>query len=321
MSELRHRTVRTNGIDMHVAEQGEGRPVVLCHGFPELWYSWRHQIPALAAAGYHVVAPDQRGYGGTDRPSAIDDYDIIHLTDDLLGLLDAIGEERAVFVGHDWGAPVVWNLALRAPERVEAVVGMSVSFTPRPPSPPTELFRALFGDNFFYILHFQEPGVADAELGRDPEATLRRFLYSISGDAPFETLSALGGPVGRNFFDRLSEPPDGTLPPWLTPDDLAYFADAFSSTGFTGGINWYRNFDRNWELTSDQEGAKIDVPCLMVTAEWDPVLTPAMAQGMDTWIADLETHQIARCGHWTQQEQPDELNRIMLDWLGRRFPT
>jgi pimeloyl-ACP methyl ester carboxylesterase len=162
--------IATNGIQMHVAEQGEGPLVVLCHGFPELWYSWRYQIEALAEAGYHVVAPDQRGYGRTDRPEGVEEYDIVHLTDDLLGLLDALGEERAVFIGHDWGGPVVWHLAQRAPARVRAVGALSVPFVPRGLRDPITSMKATFGDNFFYILYFQEPGVADADLDRDPFA-------------------------------------------------------------------------------------------------------------------------------------------------------
>src|SRR5437016_1596346 len=177
MTRLTHRTVRTNGINLHVAEQGQGPAVVLCHGFPELWFSWRHQLPALAAAGYHAIAPDQRGYGETDRPADVRQYDIEHLTGDLVGLLDALGEERAVFVGHDWGAIVVWHLAVSAPERVEAAVGMSVPFVPRSPVPPTELMKALAGDRFLYILYFQKPGLADQELARDPRDALLRMFW------------------------------------------------------------------------------------------------------------------------------------------------
>ncbi len=233
MSTLTHRTVPTNGIQMHIAEQGEGPTVVLCHGFPELWYSWRHQIGALADAGYHVVAPDQRGYGATDRPEAIEDYDVIHLTDDLLGLLDALGERRAVFVGHDWGAPVVWNLALRAPDRVRAVVGMSVPFLPRGDVDPITLFEALFGDNFFYMLYFQEPGVADADLGTDPRDTIRRFMSAISADQAAEAFRPIPR-EGTRLKDWLPEPT--SLPPWLTENDVDYYAAEFGRTGFTGGL-------------------------------------------------------------------------------------
>src|SRR5437879_8257927 len=217
--DIRHRTVETNGIRMHIAEQGEGPLVVLCHGFPELWYSWRHQLPALAAAGYHAVAPDQRGYGGTDRPPAIDDYDIVDLTDDMLGLLDALGEERAVFVGHDWGAPVVWHMALRAPARVRGVAAMSVSYTPRGDRPPTQVWKHVFADTWFYILYFQEPGVADADLAPDPAATLRRLLCAVSGDAAASQLGPLAGARdGRGMVERMPEPE--RLPGWLPQADL-----------------------------------------------------------------------------------------------------
>ena len=316
MSGLTHRMVRTNGIDMHIAEQGTGKPVVLCHGFPELWYSWRHQLPALAAAGYRAIAPDQRGYGQTERPAAVDAYDIVQLTDDMLGLLDALGEEQAVFVGHDWGAPVVWNLALRAPERVAAVAALSVSFSPRAPMPPTQLFHSLFGDNFFYILHFQALGQADAELAADPEAFLRRFYFTISGDAPADALLAMTGEPGPNLFERLSEPPGGAMPAWCTPLDLAYYTAEFTRTGFTGGLNWYRNFDRNWEITADLEGRKVEMPALFVAGERDPVLLMAPPDAMDEWVTDLRGKVILPgAGHWTQQERPDEVNRALLAFL------
>jgi epoxide hydrolase A/B len=316
MSELSHRTVQANGIDMHIAEQGDGPPVVLCHGFPELWYSWRHQLPALAAAGYHAIAPDQRGYGSTSRPADVADYDIIHLTDDMLGLLDALGEEQAVFVGHDWGGPVVWNLALRAPERVRAVAGLSVPFSPRAPMAPTEMFKALFGDNFFYILHFQALGEADAELAADPEAFLRRFYFTISGDAPQDALLAMTGAPGLNLFERLAEPPGGAMPAWCTPDDLAYYASEFTRTGFTGGLNWYRNFDRNWERTADLAETKVEMPALFVAGSRDPVIIMSPPDNMDGWVTDLRAKvMLDGVGHWTQQEDPAGVNRALLDFL------
>src|SRR5688500_9534580 len=176
---MRERTVHGDGIDLLVTEAGDGPPVILAHGFPELAFSWRHQLPALAAAGYHAIAPDQRGYGGSTRPEAIEDYDIEHLTGDPVGLLDELGRERAVFGGRDWGSMVVWQLALLHPERVAGVVGMSVPFLPRPPMPPVAMMRQLFGENFFYIVYFQEPGVADADLGRDPDETMRRMLAGL----------------------------------------------------------------------------------------------------------------------------------------------
>lgn len=314
---ITHRTIRTNGIDMQVAEAGDpdGPLVVLCHGFPELSYSWRHQLPALAAAGFHAVAPDQRGYGGTTRPAPIDAYDIVHLTDDLLGLLDVLGQRQAVFVGHDWGAPVVWHMALRAPERVPGVVGMSVPFLPRPTRPPTEIFKHLFVDTWFYMLYFQEPGVADADLGRDPATTMRRFLCAISGDASIEELTSLMGPRdSRGMVERMPEP-DG-LPGWLTQQDVDHYAEVFSRTGYTGGLNWYRNFDRNWELTAAYADAHVEVPALFVGGGRDPVLMASPPDAMREWVDDLRGVVILpEAGHWLQQERPAEVNAALLEFL------
>jgi pimeloyl-ACP methyl ester carboxylesterase len=312
---MEERTIRTNGIDMRIVEAGSGPLVVLCHGFPELSYSWRHQLPALAEAGYHAVAPDMRGYGGTDRPEAIDAYDITHLTGDMLGLLDALGEERAVFAGHDWGAPVVWHLALRAPERVRGVAAMSVAYTPRSDRPPTAIWKHVFADTWFYILYFQEPGVADADLGRDPATTLRRFLCAIAGDRSGADLSALAGARdGRGMVDRLPEP--AGLPGWLSQAELDHYVEVFSRTGFTGGLNWYRNFDRNWELTPHLAGAKVDVPALFVAGTGDPVLAMVPPDGMREWVTDLRgTVLVEGAGHWVQQERPAEVNRALLGFL------
>jgi pimeloyl-ACP methyl ester carboxylesterase len=315
MTDLHHRTVETNGIRMHFAEAGSGPLVVLCHGFPELSHSWRHQLPALAAAGYHAVAPDMRGYGGTSRPDAVDEYDILHLTGDVLGLMDALGEQRAVLVGHDWGAPVVWNLALRAPERVRAVVGMSVPYTPRSEHPPTQIWRRMFEDSWFYILYFQEPGVADADLGRDPATTLRRLFCAVSGELPASSLSVLTGPRdGRGMVERLPEPE--RLPDWLSQAELDHYAATFASTGFTGGLNWYRNFDRNWELTPELAGAKVEVPALFVAGGGDPVLRMASPDSMREQVTDLrDVVVVPGAGHWVQQERPDAVNAALLEFL------
>jgi pimeloyl-ACP methyl ester carboxylesterase len=313
MDHVTHRSIRTNGIEMHVAEQGEGPTVVLCHGFPELWYSWRHQLGPLAGAGFHVVAPDQRGYGATDRPAAVEEYDILHLTDDLIGLLDAMGEEQAVFVGHDWGAPVVWNLALRAPERVRAVVGMSVPFLPRGDTDPISLFEAIFADAFFYMLYFQEPGVADADLGADPRDTLRRFMSAISAEGAAETFRVLPR-HGTRLTDWLADP--GVLPGWLSEGDLDYYAAEFGRTGFTGGLNWYRNMRRNWEITEDLAQAKVVVPALFITGEQDPVAMMTSTAEMDEWVPDLRGKvTLPATGHWTQQERPAEVNAAVIDFL------
>jgi pimeloyl-ACP methyl ester carboxylesterase len=309
------RIVRTNGIDMRVVEAGTGPPVVLCHGFPELSHSWRHQVPVLAEAGYHAIAPDQRGYGGTSRPAEVEAYDILHLTGDLLGLLDALGEERAVFVGHDWGAPVVWNLALRAPERVAGVVAMSVPYTPRSRRPPTQIWSEQFAGAWFYILYFQQPGVADADLGRDAATTIRRLLCAIGGDGDASRFGALMGPRdGRGLVERLPEP-EG-LPAWLAQADLDHYAEVFGRTGFTGGLSWYRNFDRNWELTPELAGAKVEVPALFVAGAGDAVLAMAPVDHLKEWVTDLRgTVIIPGAGHWVQQERPTEVNAAVLDFL------
>jgi pimeloyl-ACP methyl ester carboxylesterase len=310
-------TVSSNGIELQVTEAGErGRPlVVLCHGWPELAYSWRHQLPALADAGFHAVAPDQRGYGDSTRPDSIEDYDIAHLTGDLIGLLDHYGEEQAVFVGHDWGSMLVWQMAQRFPERVRAVVGMSVPFLPRTPMRPTELWRQAFGDRFFYILYFQEPGVAEAELGADARATMRQLLWSASGDAPESKLGLLKAEPDTGFLTGLAPAP-AELPAWLTEDDVEVFGSTFARTGFTGGINWYRNFDRNWELSAEWAARKVTMPSMFVTGEKDAVRKMAPEHFMADWCTDFRGSTIVPgAGHWVQQERPAEVNRALLDFL------
>jgi pimeloyl-ACP methyl ester carboxylesterase len=310
-----NRTIRTNGITMAVRDEGRGPAVVLCHGFPELAYSWRHQVPALAAAGFRVLAPDQRGYGGTDRPADVASYDIHARTADLVGLLDALDVERAVFAGHDWGGLVVWQMPLLHPERTAGVIGVNTPYLPRPFAPPTQILRQLFGDNY-YVCHFQTPGVADAALARDPRRVFDRLMRRGVPIAEAEARLAARGTM-PNLVEMLDDEPLGA--PLLADDELAVYADTFARTGFTGGMNWYRNVDRNWETTAALAGARIDVPSLMVTAEWDAVLRPEMAEPMRDLVPDLEIRLIRACGHWTPQERPDELNAVMIDWLRRRF--
>lgn len=315
------RTVAVNGVDLHVVEEGVGPPVVFAHGFPELAYSWRHQTPSVAAAGYRAVAPDQRGYGRSSRPGAVESYDILHLTGDLVALLDNLGEEKAVFVGHDWGAMVAWQTALLYPDRVAGVCAMSVPFVPRAQRPPTESWRTIFADSFFYILYFQEPGVADAELGADPAKTMRRMLAGLRlrEDRPDASLMAAND--GRGFLDRLAEP--DRLPDWLTEEELDVYVREFRRTGFTGGLDWYRNFDRNWELTPHLAGAKVTVPSCFVAGAQDPVLVMTPPSRQDEWLTDHRGTVLAPgAGHWIQQERPDEVNRALLDFLdsvGRDF--
>jgi pimeloyl-ACP methyl ester carboxylesterase len=313
--EVRSRTVSTNGVDLHLVEAGrEGPVVLLAHGFPELAYSWRHQLPALAAAGYRVVAPDQRGYGRSSRPEAIEDYDIHHLVGDLVGVLDELEADQAVVVGHDWGSMVASHMALLHPERVRGLVNVSVPHLPRGGAAPITAMRNALGDNFFYILYFQQPGIADAELGGDPARTMRRLLAAAPlrpGAAPDPALFANDG---RGFVDRVPEP-DG-LPGWLSAAELDRYVEEFSRTGFTGGLNWYRNFDHNWETTAELAGATVGVPSLFVGGALDPVLImspPAVGHG------SLRDHRgdvvIPGAGHWVQQEAPTEVNAALAGFL------
>jgi len=311
-----HQQIETNGIRMHVAEAGSGFPVLLCHGSPELWYSWRHQMKALADAGFRAIAPDQRGYGNTDAPHAIDAYTIHHLVGDLTGLLDALAIEKAVIVGHDWGGFVVWQMALLAPHRVAGVVGVNTPFFPRFPLRPLEMMRASAQGNFHYILYFQEPGVAESELERDVRRSLRGF-YQLPNREIMEQLRdvpmGVFGPAGGGILDRLPDAPYGEF---LSAEDFEVFVAGFQKTGFRGGLNWYRSFDRNWELTAYLHNAKVLQPALMVTAELDVVLRPEMAVGMEAWVPNLRrTVLIAGSGHWTQQEKPAAVNAALLEFL------
>jgi pimeloyl-ACP methyl ester carboxylesterase len=310
------RTIETNGVQLHTAEAGEpGAPlVVLAHGFPELAYSWRHQIPALAAAGYHVVAPDLRGYGRSTRPADIADYNVAELSADLIGLLDDVGAEKAVFIGHDWGAPVVWSSAQLHPDRVAAVVGLSVPPIPRAQIPPTQAFRAIFGDNFFYMLYFQEPGVADAELAADPAKTIRRMMAGLrrTDDKLAGLRMIQPGPAG--FVERLPEA-DG-LPDWISAEELDHYITEFTRTGFSGGLNWYRNLDRNWEILADPPAVAIAVPAMFIAGTDDPVLgfmRPDRATEVVT--GPYREVMIDGAGHWLQQERPDQVNEAVLDFL------
>ena len=323
MSDLKHSTVETNGIRMHVAEQGSGPLVLLCHGFPESWHSWRHQLAALSQAGFRAVAPDMRGYGRTDRPEPIDQYTLLHLVGDMVGLLDALGAESAAIAGHDWGAPVAWHAALLRPDRFRAVVGLSVPFRPRGSARPTSIMPQT-DDALFYQLYFQTPGVAEAELERDPRITVRSTLYSASGDARREGAKP-SDPIGmlpRNggFLTRMINP--AVLPQWITEPDVDFYTGEFARTGFRGGLNWYRNIDRNWELLAPFAGAHVTVPALYVVGDRDLVL---YFRGMDQLVPNLskyvpqlrDTIILPGCGHWTQQERPGEVNAAIIDFLRR----
>ena len=308
-------------LELSVHDAGRGPTVVLCHGFPELAYSWRHQFDPLVAAGFRVIAPDQRGYGGSDRPEAIRSYDLHHLCGDLVGLLDALGIERAVFAGHDWGGFVVWAMPILHPERTAAVIGVNTPYLPRSPIPPTQLFRTLVNGRSerHYIAWFQEPGVAERVLDRRAQLVFEKVMRRGVDEATIQKrLSADPEGPDLNPFRRLEEV-ETLGEALLSEAELETYASTFARTGFGGGINWYRNFDRNWETLPELGVAKLGLPCLMVTAQWDWALRPEFAAGMPAMCSDLEMHPIAQCGHWTQQERPAELNRILVDWLGRRF--
>jgi pimeloyl-ACP methyl ester carboxylesterase len=285
---LFHHQASVNGITMHVAEQGEGPLIVLLHGFPESWYSWRHQFQPLADAGYRVAAPDMRGYGATDAPADVDQYTILHLVGDVVGLIHALGEKNSVVVGHDWGAMVAWNTALLRPDVVRGVAGVSVPPLPRGPVPPLVDTLERFGEDF-YQNYFQRPGVADAEMAKDVAATLRK-TYAGAPDA---------------------------LPGWLSEADLATFVDQFTASGFTGPINWYRNLDRNWELTAAWQDAPITPPALYISGERDIVRTfYALDDAARKIVPNLRNVvDLPDTGHWTQQERPAEVNNALLDFL------
>ncbi len=313
--------IKTNGIDMAVYEAGpkDGVPVVLCHGFPELAYSWRHQLPALAAAGYRAIAPDQRGYGRTSRPEKVEDYDMLHLTGDLVGMLDALGLEKAVFAGHDWGGLVVWQLPLIHSDRVAGVIGINTPFLSRPPIDPIMGMKALYGEDM-YIVYFQKPGEADAVLAKDVGRVFRFFMRKNGITA--EAFAQMPEELKRFALVQALQMDEAMWPGelLLSPEEMKYFVDTFTRTGFTGGINWYRNFSQNWKVSGGWE-QKVRQPSLMIMAEDDVILSPKMADGMERFVPDLEKALIRKCGHWTQQEHPQETNTIMIDWLKRRFPT
>jgi pimeloyl-ACP methyl ester carboxylesterase len=321
MREIAHRFVETNGIRMHIAEQGEGPLVILCHGFPECWYSWRHQLTALAEAGYHAVAPDQRGYGQTDRPEPIEAYHILELTADMAGLVHALGRQEAVIVGHDWGAPVAWHCGLLRPDLFRAVGLLSVPYLPRPwkdKMRPTDLMRAMVGEKEFYMLYFQEPGKAEAELETDVRMAMRMLLYSGSGDAPHKERWRAIFDKCETLLDTCAMP--RALPPWLTEKDIDFFAGEFERTGFRGALNWYRNIDRNWEMTPFLRGAKLCQPTLFAAGGEDGVITLYRKDfdHMEDAVPHLwKKALIPGAGHWIQQERPEEVNALLIAFLQR----
>lgn len=315
------RFVDANGVRLRVLEAGErGAPlVVLAHGFPELAFSWRHQLPALAEAGYHAVAPDQRGYGGSSKPDAVEAYTVAELSADLVGLLDHFspgGAQRAVVVGHDFGGVVAWGAPLLYPDRFAGVVGISAPPVPRPRVPTTQAFRRIFGDKFFYILYYQEVGPADAELNRDPATSMRKLFASTASSRGGLMDQRMTEPGPQGFLARIPDP--GALPDWISQDEFDYYVSEFTRTGFTPALNWYRCFDRNWELTAKTPAATIAAPSLFIGGTEDPTLayTPRH-RAREVVSGDYREVMIEGAGHWLPQERPDAVNAALLEFLSR----
>ena len=302
--------VKANGIELEVFQAGAGRPIVLCHGWPEHAYSWRHQIPALAGAGHHVIVPNQRGYGASSRPGEVAAYDLEHLTGDLTALLDHFGYEDALFVGHDWGALVVWALAVMHPQRVAGLINLSVPFLVRGKGEWVDFWEEQLGPDF-YIVHFnRQPGVADAAFDANPE----RFLRNLYRTGHWRTPMPPTQPGMTLINLAQADAAAGEL--MMSEAELALFVESFRRSGFTPGINWYRNFTRNWEILG-RYPERVEQPALMIYGRYDIV---PQSEALPSIVPDLETATL-ECGHWIQQEEPDETNRLMLDWLARRYPA
>ena len=314
MSELK--TIEANGIHMRYAEAGSGPLVLFCHGWPESWYSWRHQLVAVSAAGFRCVAPDMRGYGSTQAPEPIDQYTLLHLVGDMAELVKALGESHAVIVGHDWGAPVAWHAAQWRPDLFHAVCGMSVPFTP---PGYVDVLTALekMGITDFYLQYFQKPGVAEAELQKDIRNSLRRLYFAASGDHEEKGKGFARVTTGALLGNTVDPP---KLPAWLSEADLDYYVQEFSRTGFRGGLNWYRNLRRNWELDAPWRGQPIRQPSLFIAGSRDGVLrfpwTQAQLDNYPKTLPGLRgSHILEGPGHWVQQERPAEVNKLLIEFL------
>jgi pimeloyl-ACP methyl ester carboxylesterase len=310
---IRQRRVATNGIELNIAEQGEGPLVLLLHGFPESWYSWRHQFAPLAAAGYQVVAPDMRGYGQSDKPAAVDAYNQVAVVDDIIGLIPALGHETAVVIGHDWGAPTAWSCALNHTDAVTAVGALSVPFMPRAPVPPLDAMREAFKGQFFYQLYFQTPGVAEAEFERDIRTALKKFLIMGSGATDLTALPAKG--PDDDLLSGLPNP--AQLPAWLAEADLDFYTAEFTRSGFRGPLNYYRNHNLTWQLT-EHAPERIAQPAMFVAGAADGVILMAAEalKKLPERVPDLRINElIPGIGHWTQQEAPAAVNAYILRFL------
>lgn len=315
--ELTHRFLDTGEVRMHITEQGQGYPVVFCHGFPHTGFVWHRQLAAVSAAGFRAIAPDLRGYGRTEAPADVAAYTNEAVIGDLLALLDDIGAAKAVFVGLDFGAQLVWELALRAPERVEAVAVLNNPFSPRPPRAPSEFWTKAAQRHFLHLAYFQEPGVADAELAARPREFLARVYYSLSGD--YHYLDTWKNPPGLGYLDVLPQAP--AMPwAWLSEAEFDTLATEFERTGFTGGLNWYRNLDRNWALTGALAGAKVEVPTYFLYGANDPDMEGFSGRDplatLRANVTDLRTVvEVPDAGHLVQLERTDAVDTFLLTAL------
>lgn len=318
MQTVNHRFIETNGIRMHIAEQGRGKPVILCHGFPECWYSWRHQLAAIAEAGFHVVAPDLRGYGQTNQPESVEAYNILELTSDIVGLVHSLNQEQAIIVGHDQGATLAWHCALLRPDLFKAIALLSVPYRPRAweSKPPTEMLQQMAGEQQSYMLYFQQSGRAETELEANVRKSLRMMLYSASGDVPPEKGWRFLFDKTEKFLDTVTEPEQ--LPSWLSEQDLDFLSQEFERTGFRGGLARYRNLDRDQELTRFLSGAKLQQPALFVGGELDAIVTRNrdLINNLENTMPNLRKKVLLpNTGHWIQQERPAEINRLLIEFL------
>ncbi|AQZ95035.1 alpha/beta fold hydrolase [Halopseudomonas phragmitis] len=318
MNAIEPHLLDVNGIQLslHISGPVDGQPVWLLHGFPECWYSWRHQIHALAEAGYRVHAPEMRGYGLSSAPQDPAAYDLITLCDDIRQAMDLLGHRRVAMIGHDWGAPVAWHLALLEPERVQVVGGLSVPFGGRPKRPAIDTMRKHYQDRFHYILYFQTPGLAEAELEENVPRTLRLLMHGLSNG---KNNLAQDKPADGRWLDDLEDP--GKPPAWCPDEAFQVYVDTFSKNGFRGPLNWYRNFERSWERTADLAGHLIHQPALFLIGDRDPVgqLEAYTIEKMPSVVPAVEQHVLPHCGHWIQAEQPKTVNLLLLSFLERHF--
>lgn len=314
MSEFKEYDITANGIVQHVTECGSGPAVLLCHGFPEIGYSWRHQLRALANAGYRAIAPDMRGYGRTEAPPDVGCYTILHMVGDMVGLLDTLDIPKATIIGHDWGAPVAWTAAQLRPDVFNGVVGVCVPYAPRGPLSSLEAMRRA-GHDRFYQLYFQEIGVAERDFESDADQTIRRMMWTLSG-GPSERWN---GTIGLQGALHALSPPETDMA-WITDAELAVYTHAYQESGFGGGLNWYRNIERNWELASAFNGLPIQQPAWFITGEKDPIyplLRPLIEALPKTVPGLMGTSVIPDVGHWVHQESPAAVNDLLLYFLGR----